>query len=117
MEPGEPATEDAYPSFGMPDVAGRLWKLRCLWLQNVMYSLMDTEKHHRYFGMHAYGTVREWFAMLMWFSPFPGPGPGPGPQEIGAFGEEKLDEPLLDLMPFIVMFSKFVYGQSLSWIL
>lgn len=101
------AAPSDYPNFGMPEASGRLWDLRSDWLQDVMYILMDTDRHFLYFGQHAYALVKDWFAHLMWDASFPGHSrPGyEGCEKKGAFGEEDLDKPLLDPLPYLVMFS------------
>ena len=97
-----------YPNFGMPEAEGRVWELRSVWLQDVMYILMDTDKH-LYFGQHAYALVKDWFAHLMWDASSPAyllPG-CEGDERKGAFAHAELNKPLLDPMPYFVMFSKW----------
>lgn len=100
-DPNQAGVPTGYPSFGLPDITGPLWKLRSAWLQNVTYVLMDMPQHYLDFGRQAYGLVKDWFFMLMW-----GCQVGPVPGRRGGFEQERLDRALLDPLPYIVMFSK-----------
>ena len=99
-----------YVNFGMPEVSGSLWVLRSTWLQNVVYILIGNAAHHRYFVKHVYNKAFEWVFRLMWGSSYPGQ--TPYAQEVGAFAQGGLDEPLLDPMPYLAMFSKLYILDS-----